>query len=360
MRSSFLVMDAFVKIYKQKKKESITLHHKETERLKKYISQGKNVMICGAHGFGKSFILNEVLDESNSIEMPYNYKVSDELKGSNMCIFLEDYRHDVVAQRQIIDYVSDGGTISKSSFIVTSKNVFLLPNFELIIVPKRTPAEIATLRPNEPGAYSAAVKCKGNIYNFFDYINFSDEKDLFTDPKDIAKSLLCKEESDDNINTLHEHGHVWGMIHENYVDSDGVDVTRISHALSDADLYDSSIYDGNWDSMTYFINSVYNVPKHYLGGPVDEKNIRPGSFWTKYGNYKMRYQKYTNIGLRTRMSHQELGLLREYARIGDIEKYLSCGLTTQDFDVINHLCVGNKLKAREVSQIKKKIKELKT
>ena len=87
-------------------------------------------MICGAHGFGKSFILNEVLDESNSIEMPYNYKISDELKGSNMCIFLEDYRHDVVAQRQIIDYVSDGGTISKSSFIVTSKNVFLLANFE--------------------------------------------------------------------------------------------------------------------------------------------------------------------------------------------------------------------------------------
>ena len=32
----------------------------------------------------------------------------------------------------------------------------------------------------------------------------------------------------------------------------------------------------------------------------------------------MRYQKYNNIGLRTRMSHQELGLLREYARIGDI------------------------------------------
>jgi len=63
-------MDAFVKIYKQKKRETNTLHHKEIDRLKKHISHGKNVMICGAHGFGKSFILNEVLDESNSIEMP--------------------------------------------------------------------------------------------------------------------------------------------------------------------------------------------------------------------------------------------------------------------------------------------------
>ena len=60
------------------------------------------------------------------------------------------------------------------------------------------------------------------------------------------------------------------------------------------------------------------------------------------------------------MSHQELALLRDYARIGDIEKYLSCDLTAQDFDVINHLRVGNKLKPRESFQIKQKIKELKS
>ena len=80
-------MDAFVKIHRQKKVQNDTLHHKEIDRLKQLISRGKNVMLCGAHGFGKTFILNEVLDELNSIEMPYNYKASDELKGSNMCIF---------------------------------------------------------------------------------------------------------------------------------------------------------------------------------------------------------------------------------------------------------------------------------
>lgn len=353
-------MDAFVKIVKQKKVNDATLHHAEIERLNRYIAEGKNVMICGAPGTGKSFILNSVFDEYNSIELITNFKVSDELLGSNMHIFIEDYRSDVIAQRQLVDYVSEGGRVSKGSFVVTSRNVFLLPNYELIIVPKRTSEEIASLRPNEKGAIAAAQRCKGNIHNFFDYLNFSDEKDVFMEPKELVISMLCKEPTQNDIKCLHEHGHVWGIVHENYVDSKGVNTQKISMALSDADLFDVSIYSGNWNAMPYFINSVYNTTKSCLGKPLKEKDIRPGSFWTKYGNYKMRYQKYNDIHLRTGATHQELSLLREYAKLGDIEKYMSYGLTSQDFDVINHLCVGNKLKPREVSQIKKKIKELKS
>lgn len=353
-------MDAFVKIVKQKKVNDVTLHTIEIERLKQYIAEGKNVMICGADGTGKSFILNSVLDECNSIELISNFKVADELLESNMHIFIEDYRSDIIAQRQLVDYVSEGGRVSKGSFVVTSKNVFMLPNYELIIVPKRTPEEIVCLRPNETNALSAAKRCKGNIHNFFDYIQFSDEKDVFVDPKDIVISMLCKESTQDDIKCLHEHGHVWGIIHENYVDSNGIDTQKISSALSDADIFDMSIYSGNWNVMPYFINAVYNTTKFYLGKPLKENGIRPGSFWTKYGNYKMRYQKYKDIELRTGATHQELSLLREYARLGEVEKYTNYGLTSQDFDVINHLCIGNKLKPREVSQIKKKIKELKT
>lgn len=352
-------MDAFVKIVKQKKVNDVTLHTAEIERLKQYISEGKNVMICGAHGTGKSFILNSVLDECNSIELISNFKVSDELIQSNMHIFIEDYRSDIIAQRQLVDYVSEGGRVSKGSFIVTSKNVFMIPNYELIIVPKRTPDEIIRLRPNETNAVSAAHRCKGNIHNFFDYMQFSDEKDVFFDPKDIVTSMLCKESTHD-IKYLHEHGHVWGIIHENYIDSKGINIQKISNALSDADIFDMSIYSGNWNVMHYFINAVYNTTKFYLKEPLKEKDIRPGSFWTKYGNYKMRYQKYKDLELRTGATHQELALLREYAKLGELEKYIEYGLTSQDFDVINHLCVGNKLKPREVSQIKKKIKELKS
>lgn len=350
-------MDAFVKITTQKKKIDNTLHRNEIELLKTHIRNGKNVMICGGHGVGKTYVLNAVLDESNSIELEDNFKVRNEIKGSSMHVFIDGYRHDVIAQRQLVEYVFEGGVLSKGSFVVATPNMFLLPNFETILIPKRTPDLIASLEPNNKNSKMAAERCKGNLHNFFDYLNFSDDKDSFVSPKEFAVSLLCTNEDVSPMDAMSEHGHVWGMIHENFVDSSKCDFSRISELLSDADLHDTSIYHGMWDSMTYFIHSTVSIPKYYINGTLNEKTLRPGSFWTKYGNYKMRHQKYRNIHLKTRgAQHQELALLREYARTGDMDTYTSYGLTAQDFDVINHLALCNKLKPREVSQIKKKIK----
>jgi hypothetical protein len=351
-------MDAFVKIKTQKKTVSNTLHQKEIDLLRTYINEGKNVMICGASGTGKSFILNAVLDEYNSIEITPDLKFKDELRNSKMTTYLDDYRHEVIAQRQIVDRVSEGNPFTKGSFIVCSTSVYLISNFKLIILPKRTPEQIASLRPGVSGAMKAAEACKGNIHNFFHYIEFSDEKDEFIEPKEVAVSLLCDREIVKSSDAMCEHGHVWGIVHENYPESSNVNIHKISQALSDADLHDSSIYNGFWDSMLYFTNSIISTPAYYLGEKIDKTIIRPGSFWTKYGNYKMRSQKLGNISRKTRgMSHQELSLMRQYAKQGNMEMYTQYKLTPQDFDVINHLCIGNKLKPREVSQIKKKIKE---
>ena len=30
-----------------------------------------------------------------------------------------------------------------------------------------------------------------------------------------------------------------------------------------------------------------HIPKYYINGTLNEKTLRPGSFWTKYGNYKI-------------------------------------------------------------------------
>jgi hypothetical protein len=351
-------MDAFVKITPQKKKITNTLHQREIDLLKEYIKEGKNVIICGSSGVGKSYVLNAVLDESNSIEIDTDFKVRDELKNSNMNIFVEDYRHDVISQRQLIEFISEGGRLSKGSFVVCTLNMFLLPNFETILIPKRNPDLISTLKPCNTLALTAAIRCKGNLHNFFDYIQFSHDKDVFVSPKDFAISILCTDDTIDATDAMSEHGHIWGMVHENYVDSPNVDMARVAMSLSDADLYDTNIYKGNWESMPYFIHAAVMVPKFHLNGCLNEETIRPGSFWTKYGNYKMRYQKYRNINIRIGSGqHQELALLREYARSGDMDTYTSCGLTSQDFDVINHLALCNKLKSREVSQIKKKIKD---
>jgi hypothetical protein len=86
--------------------------------------------------------------------------------------------------------------------------------------------------------------------------------------------------------------------------------------------------------------------------------IRPGSSWTKYGNYKMRSQKFRDIQRRcgTQLDIDALGLLKRYAEVGDIEPMVEYGLTPQDFDVMNHLAVGNKLKQRDVTRVKKALK----
>ena len=57
------------------------------------------------------------------------------------------------------------------------------------------------------------------------------------------------------------------------------------------------------------------------------------------------------------MNHHEFMLLREYAQKGDVSKFKEYNLTPQDFDVMNHLGLQNKLKQREVTKIKKMIKE---
>ena len=193
-------------------------------------------MICGASGTGKSFILNAVLDEYNSIEITPDLKFKDELRNSKMTTYLDDYRHEVIAQRQIVDRVSEGNPFTKGSFIVCSTSVYLISNFKLIILPKRTPEQIASLRPGVSGAMKAAEACKGNIHNFFHYIEFSDEKDEFIEPKEVAVSLLCDREIVKSSDAMCEHGHVWGIVHENYPESSNVNIHKISQALSDADL----------------------------------------------------------------------------------------------------------------------------
>jgi len=359
--SSFLfsVMDAFVKIKTQKKNVGYTLHTKEINIIKEHINNGKNIMLCGAPGTGKTFIARYILDESNTIDITEDIKLVNNLINSNMHILLDDYRHDVLAQRQVVESISDGKPITKRSVLVCSDSICLLPNFELVIIPKRTPDTINMIAPiKNEHSMAMAIKCKGNLHNFLEYVNFSDEKDEFIEPKELASIVLCNKKIEKKMDVSSEHGHVWGVIHENYPDSSNVNANRIAHALSDADLFDTSIYRGEWHSMSFFSNSVIDTPIHYLGESLEASKLRPGSFWTKFGNYKMRSQKFENIKSRARCKgHEELYLLRLYAVHGNIDMYTGYNLTPQDFDVINHLSVGNKLKPREVSQVKKKIKE---
>jgi len=356
-------MDSFIKIVEQKKKEPVaTLHTKQIDLLKKYISQRKNVFICGSSGVGKTFVLKSVLDERNSVEIEKDHLKSKShfltfIKTAPKHAYIEDYDSDY---KSLVERVSDGDRATRGSLVVTSTNMCMFPNFETIFIPRHKPEKLLTLTDDRsPLAENAAFKCNGNIRDFFSYMEGFDEKDVFKTPKDYIKDILSDPNPIGIPDSIHEHGHVWDIFQENYLDSGGVDVTSTAFSFSDADMYDTKMYTtGDWNLMPYFVLHALVIPRSKQGRVLDRDEIRPGSCWTKYGNFKMRNQKYKEIQKRHghNLHIEDLCLIKKYAENGDLQPMMDYGLTPQDFDVMNHLAVGSKLKQRDVTRVKKALK----
>tara|TARA_B100000768_G_scaffold44736_1_gene43531 strand:+ start:4642 stop:5733 length:1092 start_codon:yes stop_codon:yes gene_type:complete len=357
-------MDAFVKILPQKKERPQTLHQKEIDTLERCIKDGENVFVCGSSGSGKTFIVNQVLDKTNSLELHSDFfqkkhSYIDFLGDTSISIIIDGYDQNTYGHKQLIDKISaENFKITKGSVIVISNSIHIIPNFKLLIVPRRSADEISSLESNNERAYVAAEKCGGNIRNFYHYLDFSDLKDEFKSSKDIIIDILCKPVKFDNSQTVHEHGHVRDVINGNYLNSEGCDMVKISESLSLADVLDVEMYKGEWHTMPYYICAGISVPKYYMGKLLNPGDIKPGSTWTKYGNYKMRYQKLKNIRERSgnRLSTEELQVIKLYAIKGDFSRALSYNIEPSDFDVINHLSLHNKLKSNDVIKLKKKMR----
>ncbi len=340
-------MDSFIKIVEQKNEAvTDTIHTHEIDLLKKYIRERKNVFICGSSGVGKSYVLNAVLNESNSLEIQKEHLKSKSLyltfiKDAAKHAFIEDYDSDYKA---IIERVSDGERLVRGSLVVTSINMHMFPNFEIIFIPRHKPAKLLSLvAERSPRIENAAISANGNIRDFFSYIEGYDEKDVFKTPKEFICDVLCDPKPIGMISSIHEHGHIWDIFQENYLDSKGVNMCKVANSFSDADVFDMQMYTvGDWHLMPYFILNALLIPKMYIGKLLVKDKIRPGSSWTKFGNYKMRSQKYSEINKRTGLYIEDLCLLKTYAENGDIQPMLDYDLSPQDFDIMNHLAVASK------------------
>ena len=356
-------MDSFIKIVEQKKSPVVaTIHTKQIDLIRRYIREGKNVFICGPLGVGKTFILEKVLEGTNHIELlPHHLKRDSHflpfIKPSTKHVFIDNYDSTF---KSVIEQVSDGNNLTRGSLLVTTTTMCMYPNFETVMIPRHKPDVLLTLTENQGReAYEAAVRSQGNIRNFFTYLEGYDEMDEFKTPKEFIAEVLSDPGPLKILDSIAEHGHMWDIFQENYIDSKGVDLIKSTVSFSDADMYDTYIYQsGNWNLMPYFVLHALTLPKSALGEPLDKNKIRPGSCWTKLGNYKMRKQKFSDIQKKSRtgLGVEELCLLKKYAEKGDLEPLLEYKITPQDFDVINHLAVGSGLKSKDVTRVKKALK----
>ena len=208
-------MDSFIKIVEQKNVEPVdTLHTKQIDLLKKYISEQKNVFICGSSGVGKSYILNAVLNQSNSVEILSEHMKSSSpflnfIKGAAKHTFIEDYNPEF---KSLVERVSDGQKLTRGSLIVTSVNMCMFPNFETIFIPKHKPSKLLTLTDDRSSkAENAAIRCNGNIRDFFSYLDDYNEKDVFKTPKEFIIDILTDPVSNRIPDKIHEHGHIWDI-----------------------------------------------------------------------------------------------------------------------------------------------------
>jgi hypothetical protein len=359
-------MDKFIKITAQKKKppDATNIHGERIEKLRECLAENKNVFIYGACGTGKTYIRTCVLDESNGIELTTDLLrakslFSSLIQGSTKHLFIEDYEPDNLILKATVERVSEGDRLTDGSLVVLSTHYCLYTGFTMIEIPRHDPE---TLRRVCLDKYdqAAAVRCRGNIRDYMDYLTGSDGKDVFENPKDMIYKILCDPTYVFQAEKLYEHGHMWSIFQENYVDSKDVNTLAVSRAFSDADIFDNVMYSSisnDWNMMPFFAHSAITTPRFHMRGALSEDKLRPGSCWTKHGNYKMRAKKLHGIQTRnTNISIEALGLLQKYAGLGYIDKILSYDITPQDFDTMNHLCLANKLKPRDVNTIKKRLK----
>jgi hypothetical protein len=173
----------------------------------------------------------------------------------------------------------------------------------------------------------------------------------------VTDLVTCTEPSKYMTTTLHEHGYVWNMLQENYVDTKGITLDKcadIAESMSVADIYDTKIYaDGAWDTlMPYFVLHGCVMPCHVMARKLNPVRLRSGSMWTKFQNACMRRKKIRDTGL----SHEELRTIRTYVEHDQYDILDVYSLDAASIDVMNHIVIGQKLKPKVVEQAKKHVR----
>ena len=244
-------MDCFIKITDQKKIDNkTTIHTTQLKAFEACLREGKNVFVCGSTGVGKTHFVSVLLNHENSIEIENEHVSSKSaflgvIRGSNKHLVIENYEHSQYPFKTLIDRVCDGYRVTNGSLVVISNELCMgYPNFETIMIPHPTIDQLLTIEC-DPNAEAAAKMCRGDIRTFKNMLHKYDDRDVFKTPKEFISDILCSGEPVGFQESLTEHGNIWNIFQENYLNLKDVEIQRSSYSFSDADIYDTFIYEGN-------------------------------------------------------------------------------------------------------------------
>jgi hypothetical protein len=324
---------------------------------------GPAVCVLGKSGIGKSWTVHNALDPC--IELTAEILSSkqstlsflDKIRGTDISVILDEYEsvQDLVGLRELT------GPPTNGLFVVVSQ-VPVKFDFEIHTYHFPVPSE-DDIRRIVPGVSDGVLKkCRGDIRYAIQSLTIqSDEKDEFQGARDFIESLVLKTSNVNPVDyighSVHEPGNITAILHENYPDSRMCRPSEIMESLSEAMIFESKIYSGNWDLYPYynFLGCVQPAVQigHALGPP-----LRPGSVWTKHQSACARAKRLEALAQRVpgkRLSMDEILLLHTYAQKGDVGVLSEHGLLPQDLDVMNHLSLNNKIKPKDLAALKKSL-----
>ena len=323
--------------------------------LYKILKDTGRVCVYGEAGVGKSTLVNHVCKyfHCNHVEVDNFKNINDVdffFSESQGTIVIDDFDSSNQIHKHFLELFSENST---KKGVIVCNSISSVDTFDCIEVLPLADTFIRTLAPRftpYETVERAIRMANGNIHNFNFYIQTSDSKDIFINSKNIMKKLL---DSSDNLETvvknINDFGYTTSSVHENFVDqvTDVDTMSFISDCISLADCYDKTVYKGNWDFVKYYIqegiaNPCKHIPRAHNG------NLRSGSSWTKYNNYKMRQSKLKDI----RVHRDKFKLLLHYG----VEYLKEYEITPQDIDVMNHLVFTDKLKPKQVTRLKGSLK----
>jgi hypothetical protein len=376
-------MDKFL-IIKKEKKYDIFAREKDVEQIVTKIKNNETFCIHGNSGVGKTFLIQEVLKNFLFIELNHTTLRSradtndflETFKSRDTHLLIDDIDTDFLGWKELIEKIKNGVKISNGSLILIFKNnekVSFLDSIQLEPLSKNKIIELGQKKfpkKNIDEIITNANKCKGNLRSFFYFFDFPDEQDLLLSPKDFVHTLLSPGDIKPTKfigQGVDEHGYSWNIVHENYPRAKDIDlasVERISDCMSIADIYDNRIYNGDWQVFDFFCHEGIIHPSVIVGQRLLRETINPGSAWTKFNNMKMRMSKLKDLNGRqkkNKIKNDEMMLIKTYCEHSPSDEILSLLFSYKfkppDLDLMNHLAIKNKLKAKALNNIKKELRK---